>query len=149
MYQKESKFCYYFNNNQKCPYNEIGCMFKHEVSSPCWLKQCTRNLCQYQHSDASVDESTDAIEETLEEDQVECLKCKCTFLDQAELDYHVRVDHTETLDEEIEDASKDAVEQSPIYRKQCHLCHTFLNPEDNLVDHMETNHREYFDEMSL
>ena len=122
-------------------------MFKHEVSRSCRLKQCTRNLCQYQHSDASVDESTDAIEETLEEDQVECLKCKCTFLDQAELDYHVRVDHTETLDEEIEDASKDAVEQSPIYRKQCHLCHTFLNPEDNLVDHMEANHREYFDGM--
>ena len=52
-----------------------------------------------------------------------------------------------TLDEEIDDASKDAVEQTPIYRKQCHLCHTFLNPEDNLVDHMEANHREYFDGM--
>ena len=86
-------------------------LFKHEVSGPCRLEQCTRNLCQYQHSDAAVDESTAAMEQT--------------------------------VDEEIEDS----VEQSPIYRKQCHLCHTFLNPEDNLVDHMETNHREYFDGM--
>ena len=48
--------------------------------------------------------------------------------------------HIETIDEESEDAS----EQSPINRKQCHLCQTFFNPEDNLVDHMEMNHREYF-----
>ena len=35
----------------------------------------------------SVDESNDVIEETLDEDQFECF----TFLDQAEVDYHVRV----------------------------------------------------------
>ena len=49
----------------------------------------------------------------------------------------------ETIDEESDD--EDAAESSPI--KQCHLCHTVLNEEDNLVDHMETDHRDYFDGM--
>ena len=26
------KFCHYFNNGKDCPYEEIGCMFKHEPS---------------------------------------------------------------------------------------------------------------------
>ena len=27
------KFCHYFNNNKLCPYDSLGCMFRHETSS--------------------------------------------------------------------------------------------------------------------
>ena len=51
--------------------------------------------------------------------------------------------HIETLAEEIEEA----VEQTEVNWKQCHLCYTFLDLEDNLVYHMEANHIQYFDGM--
>ena len=49
------KFCHYFNNKKVCPYDDIGCMFKHERSKACKFKQSCRNkLCQFQHfSEAS------------------------------------------------------------------------------------------------
>ena len=43
--------CHYFNNNLACPFEEIGCMFAHEVSEICKFGQeCKNNLCSYQHS---------------------------------------------------------------------------------------------------
>ena len=48
----------------------------------------------------------------------------------------------ETIDETIDEESEDAIEEAPV--KKCHLCHKVLNEEDNLVDHMETDHIEYF-----
>ena len=53
----------------------------------------------------------------------------------------------ETMEEESDDESEDAAEKSPINGKQCHLCNTILNQEENLVDHMETDHREYYNGM--
>ena len=56
----DSKFCHYFNNNKKCPFEQIGCMFKHAKSSKCWFKtQCKNKLCQYAHD---IDEDTQNIE---------------------------------------------------------------------------------------
>ena len=44
------KFCHYFNNKKDCPYEEIGCMFKHAKSDNCWFKEhCKNKLCQYAH----------------------------------------------------------------------------------------------------
>ena len=34
-HKESSKFCHYFNNAKICPYEEIGCRFKHEVSDNC------------------------------------------------------------------------------------------------------------------
>ena len=102
--------CYYFNNNLDCPFSQLGCMFAHEPSKTCKFDQnCATKFCAYKHS--MIEENRSVIEdieeefegiETLQEnvndhetddDQVECPKCCCTFLDQEELDYHVRVDH--------------------------------------------------------
>ena len=30
------KFCHYYNNGKKCPFAEIGCKFKHEISYECF-----------------------------------------------------------------------------------------------------------------
>ena len=47
---KNLKFCHYFNNNKRCPYSDIGCMFKHESAPNCYFRdKCSKNLCQFQH----------------------------------------------------------------------------------------------------
>ena len=44
------RFCQYFNNSEMWPFQEIGCMFKHEKSPQNKYKHiCHRKLCQYQH----------------------------------------------------------------------------------------------------
>ena len=53
----------------------------------------------------------------------------------------------ETIDEEIESTDEEIENTSQANRKQCHLCQTLLNAEDNLVDHIEMYHRDYFDGM--
>ena len=44
------KFCHYFNNRKRCPYEEIGCMFQHKESQRCrYQNLCNNKLCQFQH----------------------------------------------------------------------------------------------------
>ena len=48
---KKSKFCHFFNNDKNCPFEEVGCKFKHEVANKCRYDQnCKIKLCQFQHS---------------------------------------------------------------------------------------------------
>ena len=42
--------CHYFNNNKKCPFEDLGCMFAHNVSGKCKFgKLCKNKLCSFQH----------------------------------------------------------------------------------------------------
>ena len=44
-------YCYYFNNNHKCPFEEIGCKFLHKEAKTCIFgKRCHRRLCPFKHS---------------------------------------------------------------------------------------------------
>ena len=44
-------FCPFYNNGKYCPYENIGCKFKHEVSKMCKFdKTCVKKLCQFKHS---------------------------------------------------------------------------------------------------
>ena len=48
---ESSKFCHYFNNNKNCPFEQEGCMFRHEDSSECRFNtSCKFSLCQFKHS---------------------------------------------------------------------------------------------------
>ena len=50
--EKATKHCHYFNNCDKCPFEEYGCKFLHSVSKMCTYSQtCERNLCPYRHSE--------------------------------------------------------------------------------------------------
>ena len=64
------KYCHYFNNKKDCPYDNIGCMFRHTESNECKFGgKCRIKLCQFQHN---------AVEETAE--QIDNLKCEmCHF----------------------------------------------------------------------
>ena len=48
------KFCHYFNNALKCPFEENGCMFVHQMSPLCRFNAtCANKLCQFRHSSKS------------------------------------------------------------------------------------------------
>ena len=48
---QETKKCHYFNNGKICPFEDIGCMFAHELSETCKYDIiCSNQLCSYQHT---------------------------------------------------------------------------------------------------
>ena len=45
------KFCHYYNNDKPCPYDKVGCKFKHENAPECRFNlKCTFKLCQFTHT---------------------------------------------------------------------------------------------------
>ena len=52
MHDKQTKFCHYFNNGKPCPYEDIGCMYKHALPGKCKSSVCENYLCQFEHEDA-------------------------------------------------------------------------------------------------
>ena len=54
MHTSESKDnirkCHFFNNQKQCPFELIGCKFRHEESVKCIFKdQCKFDKCQFRH----------------------------------------------------------------------------------------------------
>lgn len=48
--QLQVRTCHYFNNNSECPFNEVGCKFKHSEAKVCKFgDECKVKLCQYRH----------------------------------------------------------------------------------------------------
>ena len=99
------KFCHYFNNEDKCPYEEVGCMFKHEQSPRCrYETTCSNKLCQFQHrkNETQLNEentSTDSEiiepsehdmnnESDSESDELECDVCGTLFETEDEFSEH-------------------------------------------------------------
>ena len=75
-------------------------MFQHTKSVPCLRKNCTRNLCEFEHVQGDIEEVLEAFDDEEEmdggsanEDQVECSLCGCTFVDDVELDWHNKANH--------------------------------------------------------
>ena len=44
------RFCHYYNNQKNCPYEDIGCKFKHEWAPDCKFLTCKNILCQFKHT---------------------------------------------------------------------------------------------------
>ena len=99
----EAHFCQYFNNNKKCPFQNVGCMFKHEKSGKCRFLNCTWKLCEFEHCEVqnNLNSDIETVEDPSEEDQVRCKYCSCTFLNEEELNYHVTTDHPLELNFEL------------------------------------------------
>ena len=110
------KNCHYYNNKKHCPYEDIGCMFKHEKSEKCrFNRECRNKMCPYQHEDISgykqndkngfqtVEceenneiESTNDIEEYESDSdchEFECDHCDETFELESELKMHMENRH--------------------------------------------------------
>ena len=68
--QTSVKHCHYFNNDKVCPYEEIGCMFRHKKSEPCKYKEfCKNKLCPFQHNlrTESIDKTSDKAPENVDD----------------------------------------------------------------------------------
>ena len=47
---KRRRNCHYFNSGKSCPYEKLGCKFKHCYSEPCNFGQsCRFTMCQFKH----------------------------------------------------------------------------------------------------
>ena len=53
-------YCYYFNNDKDCPYDDDdGCIYLHEDSQPCKFGSgCERQLCMFKHEKRDDDKSS-------------------------------------------------------------------------------------------
>ena len=64
------KYCHYFNNAKKCPFEENGCMFIHEMSPLCRFNvKCDNTLCQFRHPKIQNEESEN--ESTSKDDNIQ------------------------------------------------------------------------------
>ena len=48
---KANRYCHYYNNQKCCPYDDLGCKFRHKVSALCWFSKCNKILCQFRHGE--------------------------------------------------------------------------------------------------
>ena len=47
---KTKRKSHYYNNDKKCPFEQDGCKFAHEVSEQCkFIEKCKKTKCQYRH----------------------------------------------------------------------------------------------------
>ena len=94
--QSDVKFCHYFNNEKLCPFEEIGCMFRHAKAEPCKFKNsCKSYLCQFQHPQEVNDDTLN--EEEVQSNENSSGKFKCEFICEVEndLDDHLNDIHEE------------------------------------------------------
>ena len=118
--ETDVKLCRYFGNQEPCPYEEIGCMFRHDQSIFCRTKDCTNLLCPFSHQIAT----------NAEEDIVE----------------DIAEDIAEETVEDIVEAVSDEDQEEPVnvVENQCHICRIQLSTKDQFYYHIEVNHVEYF-----
>ena len=94
------KRCHYFNNNIACPFEDLGCMFSHELSGACKFdKKCSTKLCSYQHTEA-LENNSEVMEMFNDQDNAEegmddskCHLCKKIFESIDTLTEHMGSDH--------------------------------------------------------
>ena len=122
------KLCHYFNNMKHCPYENIGCMFKHETASWCkYQDACTNNLCQFRHNQR----------ENMESEKFECQKCGFIFENNNDLKMHKEKEHNERhAMNEHDDGDDQSVELFP-----CDSCDKIFEEIEDLIEHYgETAH---------
>ena len=97
----EIRKCHYFNNQKNCPFEEIGCMFKHADATNCkFLENCSRKMCPFKHNTIeNVDKENQAAivivsEETdYDSEQEECDTCERIFKNNIDINEHHRNDN--------------------------------------------------------
>ena len=105
----QTKPCKYYSRNLPCPFDIIGCKFKHaskdtesskspdtSVEDPENLDEGKTNENVSEEAPYRNMENENPDESRIEEivgDQIKCPLCECTFIDQEEVSYHMKADH--------------------------------------------------------
>ena len=150
------KHCHYFNNGKSCPYEEIGCMFKHEVSKSCVFGQkCKNTLCQFKHTEAVENENVDhnaiiltnnfenlPVMEQCESKEILCdLYCKASYgyhvCSNDEFAEFVGCDVININDEYINDEDGDEI---MVTKFPCGKCEERFNEVEILMEHFSKQH---------
>ena len=113
VHDKIKLYCYYFNNDQECPFDD-KCIFLHEESEDCKFGElCERNFCMFQHgdNDSSSEEGEDESDDNVEDENLEnedTTECDKTFVNPS------LVSHTKEIQ-----VTSENIEEQPIQCEQC------------------------------
>ena len=117
-HDQNQKFCHFFNNNKVCPFENIGCMFRHEESSECRFQtSCNLKRCQFKHPYITDRVAT--------KDRNEC-----ETSDEEELDNHDEDDEA-TDYETIDYVQVNENDLRDLEFKECGACSTVLTIENS------------------
>ena len=126
------KHCRYFSHQEPCPYEAIGCKFLHVRSEICSLDECQDLLCPLTHQNVRNDEE---VANDMEYEDQEPVGGQ----DGDAEDVYIH----ESTDGKDDDAEDDFTPNE----NQCHLCKKQLSSKDELWDHVEKVHEDYFQGM--
>ena len=144
------KYCHCFNNSKQCPFEEVGCMFKHERSRNCrFKKNCRNKLCQFQH--VVTDETTDTEDDQINtDDNLHTNNSEKDSCEDQENLHNVSIDdhsESETEEEDLEcDECGKISENFDAYIEHrgkgdcvfwCNYCDKFFRQEVDLQKHIE------------
>ena len=98
------KFCHYYNNGKFCPFEKLGCKFKHETSPNCvYLRRCKNTLCQFKHDYIGTNKEENSDKASHGEKSAGLWKCEelnfmdeqCAFYSTVKLRYknHMKANH--------------------------------------------------------
>ena len=129
---KTTKYCHYYNNGKTCPFELIGCKFKHEQSPICKFKVCYNRLCQFRHNLDEVEQEqsnnmismpmeTSTVEESVSEIEEDSLDVSGDYHDEA-ADTTVDRDSVRTFDCETCDFKSESYN---IYFEHINLAHEY------------------------
>ena len=116
------KNCHYFNNQKECPFEQIGCMFKHEHSHQCKFQRNCRNLlCQFKHENLIDIFEKDSDNNTPDEKDK---SRDITWCEVCEYNYD---------SEELEDHENDYHNTS--FFQKCSQCNSKVNNDSQIIRH--------------
>ena len=159
-HSEQTKFCHYYNNGKNCPYEAVGCRFKHEVSDQCRFdNKCRFKLCQYKHTkdipnvcengdkdinSADKSNNLDKYEKMSEYDQFEVYQEICLNIcwggDHKCMDHNVDNNLLGVDVEKVRDDYNNG--RKEMY--YCESCAYESSTIENVKHHFVTNHRENY-----
>ena len=125
------KKCHYFNNQKKCPFEQIGCMFLHLPAGKCGnVESCNKKLCSYEHENINVNEE-DIVDNSVHE-QIGM------------------TDEERSFDVNVKENYSDIFENFLKHKRtiQCYYCSyrtkskILRNIKDEVNEHLKVEHRE-------
>ena len=109
--------CHYFNNNKRCPFDDLGCMFAHRESDICKFDQvCSKSLCSYKHSNKNPTPLESSENDTCQNKQVDSensadnvkdYQFECEYCDFKSETYTPFLDHINTYHLESDEDKDD------------------------------------------
>ena len=111
--------CHYFNNDLTCPFDEMGCMFSHEVADMCrFAEKCTTNLCSFKHKKNPANISTE---------NFNCQEC-----DESLTSHTTLLNHVENVHVENEGKRRDY-----LFPQKCPNCPKWIYCDEENEEHYD------------